>query len=458
MPALSERKLQIVRTLMESAPDQVIGGLHAALADTGGDTPLASVRRLVEGEARERRLRNIILEPIAPMCVGDGRDPHHLVFPARALGAVWRGLKTVAASQIAEAELALYDYRPGEVVPPVFDRLGRLAARGVRERSNPGFTAAAEACEAAWAGGADAFVACLDLCAVVRRSIYRLQEWTGQPTEEVSITARLAYKDAVAISEDAGPRFFEMLGAQLPHRWMILRVISAVMDRPTERYLAATELAVFGERVLRDIEEALRTIAKFDLDGGVELASEAARLVELITFEATELETCIDLTHESGWGKELVKHRRSLASVVESRLRETEKYFNLALPTGAAKLKRIRRSIPRLAVAPDQRNVGRLMSLLMFLRDIRSSANYGGFASARARTLEKLGEELDSYVEEVLDFLKNGDAENEDNACAFMAIAADVSRLLRDDAAADLVRRRTASAIKQKGQAAAVAI
>ena len=455
MPALSERKLEIVRTLMEAAPDQVIGGLHAALADTGGDTPLASVRRLVETEARERRLRNIILEPIAPMCVGDGRDPHHLVFPARALNAVWRGLKVVAASQIAEAELALYDYRPGEVIPPVFDRLGRLAAKGVRQRSNPHFAAAADACESAWTGGAEAFVDCLDLAAVVRRSIYRLNEWTGQPTEEVTITSRLAYKDAVAVAEDAGPRFFEMLAAQLPHRWMILRVISAVMDRPTERYLVATELAAFGERVLRDIDESLRTIAKFELDGGMERAREAAKLVELITLQATELETCIDLVHEQGWGKELVKQRRSLASVVEFRLRETEKYFIQALPTGAAKLKRIRRSIPRLSLPPDQRAVGRLMSLLVFVREIRSSANYGGFASARTRTLEHLSELLDSYVEEVLDFLKNGDAENEENARAFMDVAAEISRLLRDDAAAELVRRRTAAATKPKTQAAA---
>jgi hypothetical protein len=449
MVALSERKLEIVRTLVESAPDQVIGGLHAALADTGSETPLASVRRLVENEARDRRLRNIILEPIAPMCVGDGRDPHFLVFPARALALLWRGLKASKPSLIGDAEIALYDYRPGENTPPVFDQLVKIATDGVRARSHAAWAAASDACEAARPGGAEAFLACLELSPIVRRAIYRLPEWTGQVTESATIGARLAYKDAVAVTEDAGPHFFEMLGAQLPHRWMALRVIAAVMDRPTERFLADTELACFGERVLRDIDESLKAIAKLDVDGGAAAAAEAARLVEDITFQATELETCVSLSQESGWGHALIKQRRALASVVEGRLREAEKQFALALPTGAAKLKRIRRSIPKLGAAPDERIVNRATTLLCFLKEIRSSANYGGFAAARARTLDKLTEQLDHYVEEVLDLLKTGDAENEDHARAFMVVAGEFSRLLRDDKAAELLRRRTNAALNR---------
>ena len=60
MAALSERKLDVVRTLVESAPDKVVDGLNQALSDASGDTALASVRRLVEAEARDRQLRNIV--------------------------------------------------------------------------------------------------------------------------------------------------------------------------------------------------------------------------------------------------------------------------------------------------------------------------------------------------------------------------------------------------------------
>ena len=46
MGALPDQKLQIVRTLVETAPDQVVSSLQLALASAGGDPALADVRRL----------------------------------------------------------------------------------------------------------------------------------------------------------------------------------------------------------------------------------------------------------------------------------------------------------------------------------------------------------------------------------------------------------------------------
>src|SRR5689334_15375046 len=112
MPALSERKLDIVRTLVETAPDRVVEGLTAALASASGDTALALVRQIVEAEAGDRQVRNLVLLPIAPMCVGDGRDPQRLVFPARVLGLIWRALKAAAPADIREAQRAFDTYKP----------------------------------------------------------------------------------------------------------------------------------------------------------------------------------------------------------------------------------------------------------------------------------------------------------------------------------------------------------
>jgi hypothetical protein len=446
MAALSERKLQIVRTLVEAAPDHVVVGLHSALSQAGGDSALASVRKVVEYEAQDRRLRNTVLQPMMPMCVVGGDDPAQLVFPSRVLSTLWRGLKVTARGAMVQAETALVDYRPGESSAAPFDRLVKIAADGVRRGVTPEFKAVAEACDQAAAGGADAFVACLDLVPVVRAAIYRLPEWTAHPSEDSAAGARLAYRDAVTISEDAGPRFFQMISAQLPHPWMVLRVISAVMDRPTERYLAESELGAFGERLIADVDASLRAIKQMDLDLGPSAGIDAAKRVEAITFQTSELETCIDLSREQGWGLLLAKQRQALASLVEAKLRESEKWVSAALPTGPAKLKRIRRSIPTLSLAPDDRAIRRAMTLLTFVREVRSSASYGGFAAARGKTLEKLGEVLDHYVEEVLDLVKTGDADNEDHARTYLDIAADFNRLVRDDKAAELVRRRAASA------------
>ncbi|CAN7446876.1 hypothetical protein LJR219_002910 [Phenylobacterium sp. LjRoot219] len=446
MAALSERKLEIVRTLVETAPDRVVEGLQQALAEASGDTALASVRRLVETEARDRHLRNIVLLPLGPMCVGDGRDPLRLTFPARVMGLIWRGLKAQAPAIVHNAELALYDYRPGETSTEHFDRLVRLAARCMRAGEVREFRTVSEICDEARPDGAATLLACLDLAPVVRGVAHKLPEWTSQQGGDANIGARLAYKDAVAVSDDAGPRFFQMLAAQLQQHWMILRIISAVMEKPTERYLAETELGMFGQCILRDIEEALKGIAGFDVDGGATAAIEAARLVDHVTMEANEMETYISLSRDHGWGAALVKHRKMLASTVEGRFREAEKYFEQALPCGRSKTKRSARSAAKLGEAPDRAVVSRCETLLTFAGEVRFSSNYGGFAAARSALLEALGDELDLYVEEVLHLLKSGEADNESHAQAYLAVAADFSRLVRDDKAADLVRRRAAAA------------
>jgi hypothetical protein len=149
----------------------------------------------------------------------------------------------------------------------------------------------------------------------------------------------------------------------------------------------------------------------------------------------------------------MVNFKKGLAAAVESHLRSAEKFAAAALPTQPAKLRRIRRSIPKLNLMPDAVATQRAVTLLTFAQEVRSSANYGGFASARGKMLEKLGDLLDNYVEETLDLLRTGDAEDEGVGYAYLEVAAEISLLARDEKAAELVRRRTA-AVRHEGAAA----
>ena len=453
MVALSDRKLDIVRTLVESAPDKIVGGLQRALAETGGDTVLASVRVLVEAEASDRMLRNTIFQPVAPLFVGDGSDTHSLVFPARALACVWRGLKVSAEPQLAaavDATAAANKALAKEQRPPdvgrAYDMVVAAAADGLRTSELREFRTAAELCDHARPGGAAALAACLDISPVVRRTLPRLAEWVSHAGEETGAAARLAYKDAVAIAEDSGPRFFEMLAGQLTPHWMVLRIISSVMDKPTERYLADSELGGFSERVMAEIDEALKAIAKLDVDGGPEAGRVAGRQVELITRQTFELEECIELTRDHGWGHRIVGQKKALASVVEGRLRDAEKHVAAALPMESTGFGRARRSGPRLDTPPDPKMVGRAITLLTFVHEIRHCANYGGFSASHSKAAEALWAAVDRYTEDVLADVRNGDAPDLVIAHAHLLGAADMAGLLRDDKAAELVRRRAATA------------
>ena len=175
MVALSDRKIEIVRTLVQSAPDRIVGGLQRALAETGGDTVLASVRQLVEAEARDRLLRNAVFQPVVPLCAGDGSDPHSLVFPAQALTYVWRGLKATAGAEmaaVAAASAAIEKAVATEQRVPdpsnAYNTVVKLAAEGLRAAEQRDFKTAAEICERARPGAVEALAACLDITPIVR--------------------------------------------------------------------------------------------------------------------------------------------------------------------------------------------------------------------------------------------------------------------------------------------------
>lgn len=447
MPGLSDQKMEIVRTLVESAPDKIVGGLHNALVSADGDTALAGVRKLVESELADRRLRNAILSPIAPLFVGDGKPHDRLIFPLRVLAMLWRALKDEAPMEVSHAARLLVDFRPMESSPEAFDDLVARLAVGLKSQETPAYVAIAEVLDAARPKGAELLIECLEMGSIVRDATLHLPDWIARTTEESAAAARVHYKDSVSISDDGGPRFFDMLSAQMAEPWSILRIVSAVMDRPAERYLAGSELAVFAERLMSDIDTNLKHVAQFDLNGGAGAGRRAGEVVELITQQIAEIENAVELDRETGWGARVQKQKKALAAVVEGRLREIEKVVNLALPSHIVKVARARKSLPRLDGAVDLRAVDRTMTLLTFAEIIRSSANYGGFASTRTKVLEKVSENLDNYVEEALTLVRDHEVEDRELASTFLKHAADFASLIRDPRAGDIVRRRVAAAM-----------
>lgn len=445
MAGLPDAKIDIVRTLVASAPDKVVSGLRNALASAEGDTALAGVRRVVEAEVADRNLRNKVLEPIAPLFAADPQ-PGRLTFPLRALPLLWRGLRELAPADVAAAGFVLADYEPGVTSTEAFDALTERLAEAIELGGQRDIDAAVAVVEGAAAGGAKVLLSCLSIGPVVRRATLKLPEWISRTTQERAAAARLAYRDACRNGDDLGPRFFEMLGAQLAEPWTVLRIVSAVMDRPTEGYLAGSELSVFATRLMDSVDANLHAVASFDLNGGAAAGRAAAASVEVLTLQITELENAIDLAREGGWGGRIQKQKQRLASVVEGRLRELAKLQNAAMPSHKVRVAGAMVSEPQLASPPDPKLVERCRSLLSFAEGIRASANYGGFASTRAKVMEKAGEALDQYVEDVLALVRDNETAEREIAGRYLQVAAEFAGLIHEPRASEIVRRRAATA------------
>ncbi len=444
MSQLSDVKVMLVKGLIEQAPDMAIQNLLLALrSDSRHDESLGAVQQMIELEASDRRARNLVFAPIAPLCAIAGPFSG-LSFPPRALTLIWRALKEDCPDDVTAAKAMAARWGGPDCTPELFDMLCGRAAAGLRGAQGT-FGAAAAAADQG--GGRGSLAACLDIAPVARRALSQMPEWLGRMTSEKAAKLRLAYRDAVGIADDAGPRFFEMLAAHLAEPWLILRVISGVMDRPAEAYVSGSELASFGERVLADIERRLGEVTAFKSAAGRQAAQAAAQAVHIATIEIAELEQSFALSPDGSWGRRLARQKKTLAATIEGHLKETDTAVAQALPLQTVRLgPRTQRGVPRLTHDPDPAAVDKAMSLLTFMSEVRASAAAGGFASARAKALEVLEQRLDKYVEEVLEEIRADDGVDTARARAFLEIAAEFCGLARDEKSAQIVRRRAAAA------------
>lgn len=445
MPELSEAKAEILRDLVAMAPDAVVFMLEDRLSeDTSTDGALAAVRALIGHEASDRRVRNSALSIVAPLFRGSAGG--QLAFPNHALRLIWRGLKAQAADQVREAELFCLRFNEDEEPPRCFDELCRVAAEQLAEPEHPDFAAAAAACDNARAEGAAALVGCLQLSRIVRPASRRLADWVRRMTSESTALVRLAYRDACALEADGGIHFFEMLAAQMSEPWQILRIISAVMDRPSETYLASSEMASFAERVFNDIDQQLVTIRAFDLAGGDPAARTVAQAVRRASNQIAEFEDSVRLTG-GAWAQRLATQKKTLALTVEARLKDVGKVVDMALPTQSLRYgARMVKASPKLTHDPDPVQISRAITLLSFADGVRAEADGAGFGAVRTKVFEALESRMDTYVEDLLDRLRNSDGDPPERLRAYLEAAADIVGVSRDDKAAQIVRRRAAAA------------
>jgi hypothetical protein len=442
MAGIAADKLLMVRKLVETAPDAALRSLELALSGpAGGQGALAAVRRLVEDETAGRYVRNSVLAPIVPLCAA--RDTEQTSFPPRTLALLWTALQAEAPRKVEEAAARCNPWDLEQGPPDVFNELCKIAARGVRAQATPAFVALDQICDI------DELASCLELSAIVRSALPRLSEWVSRMSEERASSARLAYKDACGIRPDAGPLLFEMLAAHLPDDWRILRVISAVMDRPGDRFWAASEVSVFGERILADIERNIAFIRSFDADQGEVEGRKAALAAQRMAQQITEFEQSVDLHRDGPWGRRIAKYKLAIAQAVESRMNPAEKELLAVLPLRPISILggKSGKGLPLLTAEPDERLARRTTAILAFVADIRPCAAQSGYGASRIKVLEKLNSRLDQYIEDVLHVVRTGDGGDQEIARRYLDLAAGYIAYSRDEKTAEIVRRRAVAAM-----------
>ena len=443
---LSQTQIGTVRRLIEAVPDTAIRTLESALASGRNDNSIAEIHAMVSGELVERRVRASVFAPIATVCGARGRLLN-TNFPADVLVLLWRALREEAGEIVSRAVQAVMSGRGAEDGPPIFDELCVFAYQGLRAGETGNFRAVIDRLNAASPGAAEAFIGVVSLAPLARGAIPRLGVWIRNVGGEQAPAVRLAFKDATKTAETNTPMFMELLASHLEEPWQVLRLISVVMDKPSDRYLASSELAGFGERLLADMDRRIEGIAKLDTSRGRDGGVEAAQAISTCASIMAEMEQGVSLSREGPWGSRIFSQKKALASAVETRLREIEGALSAALPSQQVRYAgRPIRQAPKLTEDPNPKAVAKVECLLALLDGTRLSASNGGFGSLRLKIIEAVEPRLDFYAEDLIEMLHTGEGAPAARVRAYLEVTADALCMVRNAEAAEIVRRRAAVA------------
>jgi len=443
MGAALNNRMDVVRAMIGLAPDSTIGQLDAALRSDGGGQGLTAIRALIDSEICERAVRDGVFGPVLLLCAPRADGFEQTQFPPAVIPKLWRALKQGHPNLISAA-LASPVPLPDDSVPPAYDQLCREAAKGLHE-GGADYAPAIEALNAFRPGAAAQFAEYLALAPLARQAAPRLPGWIKGMTQDQVATVRLLFKDAGAIASDSSPRLMELLQAQLREPWMILRIVAATIGRASDRFVADSEMAGFGQRLLDDIDRHLDALRAFDMDGGPEAAVAAARHVALAVGQAAEFEATLEVDKTGPWGVRLAKQKSQLAGLTEGYLKKCGKLIGEALPLLPPRPGCVRGD-PRLDTPPEERVTRRAMASATFFDRVRGPAALGGYGTVRAKVCEDVTYGLDGYLKDLLAILHSGEAADMSIARAYLEVGADFMGLIQDLKSAQIIRRRAASA------------
>jgi hypothetical protein len=441
MSALSEKRLQQVGGLVKTLPVSLLRQLNNTLGLTE-DAVLGQVRDLVARQLDSHNLKEMVFRPFVPLFLAreDGIDG--VTFPQWLLNRLWSALEREEAGLVEEARALSQGRRNSDPVPVPFFRLVNAGIEILRDRPQTVLPPGEDEDEL------EEFAAYLDLHRLLREALARLPDWMGRIDAEKAAAIRLMFKDASSKTPDGegGVRLLEALLANMDDATLVMKFVAVVSDGANDRFLAESELASFGERLLKAAEDRLKVFEGLMRRRDATLLSEAGGWVVQCLSILNSLQQSVELTRDGPWGKRAMAIHQSINGLVEDRLKGVEKIIDQALPLKTERIfGRATREVPDYA-GPKPAHAEAALHTMAFLTQIRPTAAQGGYSSLLSKTVQAAELQMDAYFNVVLGIAVANDPFDPDAVMACFERVIALMEGLLGEAKANLARRRVASA------------
>lgn len=445
MAELSVAHRAVLAQMLERVPDKTLKTLSAAVTQMPGDKARALGLMLAE-ETTDRRRRAVAFAPILPMFRPRPDGVPALVFPSAVLPRLWKA----ASSREPQLLPLLDDHRPGDDDPrpmAVANRICIAAAAAVRDQP-----------EVVWppAGfdadqrdqGLEELALCFDLATLARRALVALPAWISRPTEDQLAELRLLIRDSAEVTRDGGPRMVEILFAHLGDAALILRLVANSSKASTkEGLLSECEMAGFVNRLIGEVEARVLRIAAFKPGSTAVTGAGLKADIDWCADTLAELDITLKLDPEGAWGKQAREARERINRTLSATLKSVDRALDKLMPTRKAQTAgRMTRQVPDLDVVVSGEVVQGAVILLTLVGAIRSAAQIFGCESLRYQLVQSVIERITAYVDQVIEAVNAGEANDERRALALVEVLAKCLLLIEAQEPARTARRRAAAA------------
>ncbi|MDV6331912.1 hypothetical protein [Asticcacaulis sp. 201] len=443
MPLIADNRLALLRGLVKTLPQTALRSLETALGLTN-DQKMVEVRELISSEMECRHVKDAVFAPYLPMFQDRADGLEGVQFERWILDNLWSALESREPELHAEARYVLRGLRTEDPTPVVFFRLVNAAAGIIREtpelalRRNATDDDREELAE---------FAKYLDLHRLSRQVLSRLYDFMGRIDADKAAALRVLFKDAAAIDEEGGYRFLEIIFANLEDGAQIIKFVATVSDRPKDRFLAESELADFGTRILDQIENSLVSLKAFmgNRNAACNL-DEAGDRVALCLAQLQSFGHYIELAREGPWGKRVAEAHKIISELVETQLKTAERSVEDVLPFRSERIYgRIKREVPDFTKTLPAEAVAKARQTLVFMRKIRNIANAGGFAALHSKVAQAIEIRLDAYFTELLALANGEDPFDTEQLFGLFELVSDLMQALCGEDKGAVARRRMAS-------------
>lgn len=444
MSVIAEKRMNILKGLVRTLPQASLRALETALGLTG-EVKMVEVRDLIAAEMEFRQVREAVFMPYMPLFRARADGLAGVTFASWIVNGLWAALEKSEPDLHAQAQFAWRSLRPEDPTPVVFFRLVTAAAHICHK--TPETILPPDADAEARAAVAE-FGHYLDLHRLARQGLARLNDFMGRIDADKAAALRVLFNDASDLDTQGGTRLLEIIFAHLDDGAQIIKFVAIVSDRPNDRFLAMSELADFGTRILDRIETDLAGLKAFmsgrgqgcdDLDTAGDRVAQC--LGQIQTFGHY-----VELTRGGPWGIRVSEAQKAIAGLVEHQFRSAEKALEGVMPMRTERVYgRVKKAAPDYVRVPSAESLARARGVLVFIRKVRPIAMSGGFATLHSKTVETCELTLDAYFTELLAVANGDEPFDADQLLGGFERITDLMEALCGEEKGQLARRRVAS-------------